>query len=69
MLACLFGLFGLCGLFGLLVACWLRAGCLRVCLNNPRQVPYIYTAAWKASVTGVLLVHPLYYDFPEEEQV
>eukprot|EP01051_Picozoa_sp_SAG22_P005105 SAG22_NODE_295_length_12850_cov_9.179202_4_plen_516_part_00 len=31
-------------------------------------VPYIYTAAWKASRTGVLLVHPLYYDFPEEEE-
>ncbi|MCD4747165.1 MAG: glycoside hydrolase family 31 protein [Bacteroidales bacterium] len=29
--------------------------------------PYIYTAAKKAHETGVSLISPMYYDFPEEE--
>jgi alpha-glucosidase len=27
-------------------------------------MPYVYTAAFRAHQTGVLLVHPLYYDYP-----
>lgn len=30
--------------------------------------PYIYSAAFDAWQTGVLPCHPLYYDFPEEDQ-
>ena len=29
--------------------------------------PYIYTAGWKAHVTGVQTVRGMYYDFPEQE--
>lgn len=31
-------------------------------------MPYLYTAAWRASQTGVLLMHPLYYEHPAEEE-
>jgi alpha-glucosidase (family GH31 glycosyl hydrolase) len=31
-------------------------------------VPYIYTAAREAYDTGVSLLHPLYYDFPESDE-
>ena len=27
-----------------------------------------YTAAWKSTKTGVLTMHPLYYEYPEEEE-
>jgi len=30
-------------------------------------VPYIYTAAYMAHVTGVGIVHPIYYEWPEEQ--
>jgi hypothetical protein len=30
-------------------------------------LPYIYTAAWQSTQTGVLTMHPLYYEWPEEE--
>ena len=31
-------------------------------------VPYIYTQAYEAYLTGVLPAHPVYYDWPEEEE-
>ena len=33
-----------------------------------RLIPYIYTMARKAHDTGVSICHPLYYDWPEEEE-
>ena len=32
-----------------------------------QMVPYIYTAAWRSHITGISLVHPLYYEWPEIE--
>ena len=29
------------------------------------MIPYVYTAARRAYESGVALVHPLYYDWPE----
>jgi hypothetical protein len=31
-------------------------------------LPYIYTSAWQSTRTGVLTMHPLYYEWPEEEE-
>jgi hypothetical protein len=31
-------------------------------------VPYLYTAQFKATTTGVIPVHPLYYDYPEHDE-
>eukprot|EP00931_Biecheleriopsis_adriatica_P024808 TRINITY_DN15366_c0_g1_i1.p1 TRINITY_DN15366_c0_g1~~TRINITY_DN15366_c0_g1_i1.p1 ORF type:complete len:993 (+),score=106.84 TRINITY_DN15366_c0_g1_i1:30-3008(+) len=38
-------------------AMWLRAALL----------PYIYTANWQTRQTGISLVHPMYYEWPDEE--
>jgi alpha-glucosidase (family GH31 glycosyl hydrolase) len=29
---------------------------------------YIYTVAYQSTQTGVLTMHPLYYEYPEEEE-
>ena len=34
-----------------------------------RFVPYTYTAAMQAYETGVSLVHPLYYAYPNDDTV
>lgn len=31
-------------------------------------LPYIYTAAWKNSVSGIPIVRPLFYDYPQDER-
>eukprot|EP01052_Picozoa_sp_SAG31_P034777 SAG31_NODE_4108_length_3576_cov_1.978142_4_plen_221_part_01 len=31
-------------------------------------VPYLYSAAFAATTSGVLAIHPLYYDWPEENE-
>ena len=31
-------------------------------------VPYIYTEAFLTVETGVTMLHPLYYDYPDEEE-
>jgi hypothetical protein len=30
-------------------------------------LPYIYTAAWQSTQSGVLTMHPLYYEWPEQD--
>ena len=30
-------------------------------------LPYIYTAAWQSTQSGVLTMHPLYYEWPDED--
>eukprot|EP00662_Eupelagonemidae_sp_cell21_P002864 gene2864-65062_t len=37
-------------------------------LGRTSLVPYLYSAAWRAHNTGTLPLHPLYYDWPDEEQ-
>jgi alpha-glucosidase (family GH31 glycosyl hydrolase) len=37
-------------------------------LLRNRMVPYIYTAAYRSYNSGVGIVHPLYYDYPEEDK-
>jgi hypothetical protein len=39
--------------------------CTRACACHSR---YVYSAAFDAYETGVLPCHPLYYDWPEEEE-
>ena len=36
-------------------------------LKRYALIPYIYTAARETYDTGISILHPLYYDFPEEE--
>jgi hypothetical protein len=31
-------------------------------------LPYLYTAAWQTTRSGVLTMHPLYYEWPDEEE-
>eukprot|EP01043_Picozoa_sp_COSAG02_P015320 COSAG02_NODE_651_length_18910_cov_12.561639_2_plen_138_part_00 len=31
-------------------------------------MPYIYTAAYEAYTSGITINHPVYYDFPEEDE-
>ncbi|MHC1705122.1 MAG: TIM-barrel domain-containing protein [Tenuifilaceae bacterium] len=37
-------------------------------VNRYRFVPYIYSAARKAYDTGISIVRPMYYDYPDQEQ-
>ena len=39
----------------------------RAFLKRYALIPYIYTAARETYDTGISILHPLYYDFPEEE--
>lgn len=39
----------------------------RAAVERTELLPFIYTAAWRASETGESMVRPMYHEFPEEE--